>query len=152
MLVSLVVSALVFVYALFFMTGGLADVYRFIEGDKDYIHCAEFVSTSQSFVSTLVVLGIVMIVLVAVMYLMACHSRRKYYITNYIAIGLYVAFTLAVAIYLVVMVATVMNLYQHGILWKSGEGAPIAWTIKNPNGNVPPYITNMVPSNYADQA
>ena len=118
MLVSLVVSALVFVYALFFLTGGLADVYRFIDAQEgtDYIHCAKFVSTSQSFVSTLVVLGIVMVVLVALMYLMACNSRRKYYITNYIAIGLFVVFALVVAIYLVAMVATVMNLYQNDIV------------------------------------
>lgn len=154
MLVSLVVSALVFVYALCFMTGGLADVYRFIEDGKDNIHCAEFVSTSQSFVSTLVTLGIVMIVLVAVMYLMACNSRRKYYVTNYIAIGLFVLFALAVAIYLVVMVATVMNLYQNGILWKSGEGQAI-FKIKelyDANGNVVDYESVKVNTNYADMA
>lgn len=132
MLVSLVVSALVFVYALFFLTGGLADVYRFIDAQDgtDYINCAEFVSTSQNFVSTLVAFGIVMIVLVAFMYLMACNSRRKYYITNYIAIGLFVAFALVVAIYLVVMVATIMNLYQHGILWNSGEGDIVTRTVE----------------------
>ena len=153
MLVSLVVSALVFVYALFFMTGGLANVYRFIDTEReiDYIHCAGFVSTSQSFVSTLVVLGIVMIVLVAAMYLMACNSRRKYYITNYIAIGLFVVFALAVAIYMVVMVANVMNLYQNEILWKSGEGEKVIWIIENPDvaGG---YESLMVATNYADQS
>lgn len=154
MLVSLVVSALVFVYALFFMTGGLADVYRFIEDGKDNIHCAEFVSTSQSFVSTLVALSIVMIVLVAVMYLMACNSRRKYYITNYIAIGLFVVFALAVAIYMVVMVATIMNLYQNGILWKSGEGETLRKVLEiyDENGTVVDYKQVMVNTNYADMA
>lgn len=132
MLVSLVVSALVVVYALMFMTGGLANVYRYIDttDDQDYIHCAKFVSTSQNFVSTLVALGIVMIVLVAAMYLMACNSRRKYYITNYIAIGLFVVFALVVAIYMVAMVATTMNLYQHDILWNSGEGEEVMRTVE----------------------
>ena len=156
MLVSLVVSALVFVYALFFLTGGLADVYRFIDAQEgtDYIHCAKFVSTSQSFVSTLVVLGIVMIVLVALMYLMACNSRRKYYITNYIAIGLFVVFALVVAIYLVAMVATVMNLYQNDILWKSGQGEEVERIIEvlDEEGVVIDYEYPMVATNYADQA
>lgn len=151
MLVSLVVSALVLVYALIFMTGGLARVYRFIDtrDGTDYINCREFVSTSQSFVSTLVTLSIIMIVLVAVMYLMACNSRRKYYVTNYIAIGLFVLFALAVAIYLVVMVATVMNLYQNGIRWNSGEGTAVQRIIEYAPGQ---FRYENVPTNYADQA
>ena len=156
MLVSLVVSALVFVYALFFMTGGLADVYRYIDtvDGTDNIHCAKFVSTSQNFVSTLVAFGIVMIVLVAFMYLMACNSRRKYYITNYIAIGLFVVFALVVAIYLVVMVATVMNLYQHDILWNSGEGEFVTKVVEvlDEAGEFDHYEYPMVATNYADQA
>lgn len=150
MLVSLVVSALVFVYALCFMTGGLANVYRFIDTATgvDYIHCKKFVSTSQNFVSTLITLSIVMIVLVAVMYLMACNSRRKYYITNYIAIGLFVVFALVVAVYLVVMVANVMNLYQNDILWKSGEGDVFIKSTQTPDG-----IESLVlHNNYAEWA
>lgn len=174
MLVSLVVSALVLVFALFFLTGGLANVYRFIDSNDgtDYIHCAKFVSTSQSFVSTLVAFGIVMIVLVAVMYLMACSSRRNYYITNYIAIGLFVVFALVVAVYLVVMVSTIMDLYQNDILWKSGEGEVVMKTVEilaekiDPNTGLPEidpitgnvimevidYDYPMVATNYADQA
>lgn len=133
MLVSLVVAALVFVYALFFLTGGLGYVYRYIDkNDGDVINCKNFVNTSQTFVSTLIAFGIVMVVLVAVMYLMACHSRRKYYVTNYVAIGAFVVFTLVVAIYLVAMVATTMNLYQNDINWKSGEGRLISRTIEIP--------------------
>ena len=149
MLVSLVVSALVFVYGLFFMTGGLADVYRFIdETNGDLINCTKFVNVSQNFVSTLITLGIIMIVLVAVMYLMACGSRRKYYITNYVAIGAFVVFALVVAIYLVVMVANVMNLYQNDILWKSGEGETVMMVIKTETGYEYPFVNK----NYADMA
>lgn len=152
MLVSLVVSALVFVYALFFLTGGLADVYRFIdETDGDLINCTNFVNTSQNFVSTLITLSIIMIVLVAVMYLMACGSRRKYYITNYIAVGVFVVFALAVAIYLVAMVATTMNLYQHDILWKSGEG-DIYIKIIESETSASGVETIMANKNYADIA
>lgn len=155
MLVSLVVSALVFVYALIFMTGGLGNVYRFIStvDDTDYIHCAKFVSTSDSFVSTLVALGIVMIVLVAVMYIMACNSRRKYYITNYIAVGLFVVFAVVVAIYLVAMVGTLMNLYQNDINWNSGEGDVVMRVVEIMEGDeVVDYDYVMVATNYADQA
>lgn len=152
MLVSLVVSALVFVYALSFMTGGLADVYRYIDNTtkKDYIHCADFVSASQDFVSTLVILAIIMIVSVAVMYLMACSSRRKYYITNYIAIGVFVVFALVVAIYMVVKVANVMDLYKNGILWDVGEGEAITRIIEKPDGSG--YEVLNLHANYAEQA
>lgn len=161
MLISLVVSALVFVFALIFMTGGLANVYRFIDttNGQDYIHCSKFVSTSQSFVSTLVAFGVVMVVLVAAMYLMACNSRRKYYITNYIAIAVFVVFALVVAVYLVIMVATLMNLYQNDILWKSGEGEKITRVVeiivKDPitgEDKVEGYETLILATNYADQS
>lgn len=165
MLVSLVVSALVFVYALVFMTGGLADVYRYIDTatGQDYIHCDKFVSTSQSFVSTLVAFGIVMVVLVALMYFMACNTRRKYYITNYIAVGLFVVFALVVAIYMVVMVANIMDLYQNDILWKSGEGFQVMKTVAyDKEGHIMDVIVNlsdvdhyeypMVATNYTDMA
>ncbi len=130
MFVSLIVAALVFVYALIFLTGGLGDVYRYIDKDDgDLINCKNFVNTSQSFVSTLVALGIVLIVLVALMFLMACHTRRKYYVTNYVAIGLFVAFALVVAFYLVIMVANLMDLYKNNIYWESGTGHTISRTI-----------------------
>ncbi len=150
MLVSLVVSALVFVYALIFMTGGLGKVYYYINSETkvDKIHCTNFVNAAGDFVSTLVALGIVMIVLVAVMYIMACNSRRKYYITNYIAVGVFVVFSLAVAIYMVVAVANVMNLYQNDICWKSGTGEAFT-DYKIVDGQI---VTITTYGNYADQA
>lgn len=156
MLVSLVVAALVFVYALFFMTGGLADVYRYIDtvDNEDYINCAKFVSTSGDFVSALVALGIVLIVLVVVMYLMACNSRRKYYITNYISVALFVVMAAVVAFFIIAMVSKIMNLYRNDILWKSGEGDVIMRTVEilNEEGEVIDYDYPMVAKNYADQS
>lgn len=148
MLVSLVVSALVFVYALFFMTGGLADVYRYIEDDEDFINGAKFVSASGNFVSALVALGIVLIVLVVVMYLMACNSRRKYYITNYVSVALFVVLAVVVAFYIIAMVSNIMNLYQHDILWKSGEGELFTKIVETEDG----YDFVVVNGNYADMA
>lgn len=154
MIVSLVLSALVLVFALIFLTGGLGNVYRFNEDGQDYINCDKFVSTSQSFVSTLVTLSIVMIVLAAFLFLMGCHSRRKYYITNYIVIGIFVVFALAVAIYLIAMVANVMNLYQNDIRWESGTGEIITRfkDVLNDKGEVVNTISIDVYTNYADQA
>lgn len=159
MIVSLVLSALVLVFALIFLTGGLGNVYRFNEDGQDYINCDKFVSTSQSFVSTLVTLSIVMIVLAAFLFLMGCHSRRKYYITNYIVIGIFVVFALAVAIYLIAMVANVMNLYQNDIRWESGTGEIVTrfkdiYEIDPITGEnkLVDTVAVQVYTNYADQA
>lgn len=159
MLVTLIVSALVLVYALFFMTGGLGDVYNYLDESNNFdaIHCADFVHQSQNFVSTLVAFGIVLIVLVAVMYLMGCQSRRKYYITNYIAIGLFVVFALVVAFYLIAMVANIMNLYRNGIHWtRTGTSEDLFVTriiIKYDDNGMPiGSVTQTAYNNYAEQA
>lgn len=124
MLVSLVVAALTFVFALFFLTGSLGEAahYITIQGavTTDKINATEFVDASQGYVKTLVTLAIVFIVLAAVLFITACHSRRKYYITNYIAIGAFVAFALAMVIYIFIMVSRSMDLFLNGIAWEAG--------------------------------
>jgi len=127
MLSSLIIAALVFVYALYFLTGSMGRVWNYAAIDTttgevsyDYINGANFMKSSQSFVSTLVVLAIILIVLAAVMYLMGCNTRRNYYITNYIAIGLFVVFEVAVLIYLIVGISTNMNLFLNDIAWETG--------------------------------
>lgn len=124
MLVTLVISALCFVYSLAFLTGGLGNVHYYIplEGDTyvDKINATDFINASQQYVSTAVVLSIVLIVLSALLFFTGCNKRRNYYITNYIAIGAVALFAVAVAIYSFVAISSTMNLFLNDIAWESG--------------------------------
>ena len=114
MLVSLIVAALTFVYALFFVTGSLGYATKY--GDFS-IGAEKLVETSQNFVDALVTICIVFILLAAVLFITSCNSRRNYYITNYIAIGLFVAFALFVTIFVIVNVSIIMNMFLNDIKW-----------------------------------
>ena len=118
MLVSLVVTAITFVFALFFLTGSLSEITYYITAEGgDTVNATAFVEASQKYVGTLVTLGIVFIVLAALLFITSCHSRRKYYITNYIAVGLFVAFALVMAIYIIIMVTNCMDLFLNDVNW-----------------------------------
>lgn len=140
MLVTLVISALCFVYSLAFLTGGLGNVqyYKPLEGDKyvDSINATKFIDASQSFVSTSVVLSIVLIVLSVLLFFTACHTRRNYYITNYIVIGVVVLFAVAVSIYSFVAIGNVMNLYLNDIAWEAGTNGGFNYA-EHANPNYP---------------
>ncbi|MGN0805972.1 MAG: hypothetical protein ACI4MC_02950, partial [Candidatus Coproplasma sp.] len=57
-------------------------------------------NASQSFSDMFLVLGVVLILAVVLLYIFACNSRRKYYITNYIAIGIVVVYEIVYAVLL----------------------------------------------------
>lgn len=125
MYVSLIVAALTFVFALVFPTGSLGEATHYVEHvgavTIDNINVGEFIAVSQSMTGTLVKLGIIFIVLAALMFITASHSRRKYYITNYISVGLFVVFALVVFVYILIMVAKVSNLFINSIDWAAVE-------------------------------
>lgn len=125
MYVSLVVGALTFVFALGFLTGSLGHIYYYVSQTGSDINCENFLYTSQSYVSTLVALSIVFIVLAAVLFITSSHSRRNYYITNYIAIGVFIAFALAVFVFILVMVSHCMNIYVNEIAWDKVVQQPL---------------------------
>ena len=116
MLVSLVVAALTFVFALFFLTGSLGYATKYTNASS--IGAEGFVEASQAFVDSLIVICIVFIVLAAVMFITSCHSRRNYYISNYVAIGVFVAFALFVMIYLIINLTITMNMFLNDINWE----------------------------------
>jgi len=124
MLVTLILAALSFVYGLAFLTGGMGNVRYYLPVDQgvrtDKINATNFFNASQSFVGTVVILSIVFIVLCASLYLTACNTRRNYYITNYIAIGAVVIIAFVVAIYSLVCISNVMNLFYNDIAWEAG--------------------------------
>lgn len=144
MLVSLVVAALTFVFALFFLTGSLGYATKY--GGADSINAENLVEVSQGFVDTLVVLAIVLIVLAAVLYITSCNSRRNYYITNYIAIGLFVAFSLAVSIYIIISVSQMLSLFLNEINWEIVPEKVVALMGQYPidRGDLYPFILGYV--------
>ncbi len=124
MLVSLVIAALTFVFAMAFLTGSMGEVAYYLEvtgsTTVDRINCREFVDASQNFVSTLEILSIVFILLAAFLFVTASNSRRNYYITNYIAVGLFSAFAVAIGVYTLFSVIQIQNLFYNGIAWEAG--------------------------------
>lgn len=124
MLVTLVISALCFVYSLAFLTGSLGNVHYYIplDGDTyvDNINATNFINASQEYVSTSIVLSIVLIILSALLFFTGCNRRRNYYITNYIMICAVALFAVAVAIYSFVGISKTMNLFFNDIAWAAG--------------------------------
>ena len=113
MLISLIIAALVVVYALIFCGGTifqLQDLYNSLD-DIEYIeHAKDFYLATQGVSDTLLILGIVAILAVCLNYIMGTGNRRKYYITNYVAIGIVVAFEIVVAIVIIAMVANCQSI------------------------------------------
>ena len=122
--VTLVIAALCLVFTVSFLTGGMGEVASYIPlvGGKpdDRINATNFVNYSQSFVSNMLTLSIVFIVITALLFVTASNRRRNYYITNYVAIGIVVAFAIVVAIYILIGVSNVMNLFYNDIAWEAG--------------------------------
>lgn len=112
MTVTLVIAALSIVYALIFCSGiinqigGINQELFELTGDNSaYL----VYKRSQGFSDTFLILGVVLVLTVVLMLIMGCQSRRKYYITNYVAIGIFVAFALVFSILLVVNIISVQS-------------------------------------------
>ena len=111
MTASLVIAALAVVYALIFNSGLIYNV-GFIgsKAQAAYPDAYDVFTSAQGFSDTFLILGIVLILTVVFMYAKGCNSRRKYYITNYIACGIAIGFALIVAILMLVQVINVQGL------------------------------------------
>lgn len=117
-LATLIIAALSLVYGFAFCTGSLtyafaarsgmfsaslrkdpigADaLYSFVIG-KSY-ESGKWLSSGTGFNDLIVILSIVLVVIAALQFFFATNSRRNYYITNYISVGVLVAFAFVVAI------------------------------------------------------
>ncbi len=109
-LAAIIISALVFVYALGIMTDIYDSLYqavtikteagtgnKYASGEK--VGGATIYMDMQDFNQKLLIGSIVMIVLGAFLFVTNTSTRRRYYITNYIAIGLYSVVGLALTVY-----------------------------------------------------
>lgn len=116
-LATLVVAAVVFVYALSFFTGNMSDLLGYIsEKDSTFTVADGFLYSAQSFVDCLVGIGIAFFVVVAFVYITATNKRRNYYITNYVAIGLVTFMCVFISLFGIIYLAVLMSKF-YGLDW-----------------------------------
>ena len=115
----IIVGALALLYAFCYATGSLAELGQTIEvaagrrismfestGDK---YDAMFYDDIKWFNDLLMYIGIISILLGVLLYITACNSRRNYYISNYVAIGVTAGGNIAMS-----LVAIILN-----AIWKA---------------------------------
>lgn len=97
-LAMIIVGAIGLIYAFCYCTGSISELGQAIipigsnrvsaftarKGMND----ATLFTKIKSFNDILMYCGIVMVLLAVLLYITACHKRRNYYVTNYVAIGL----------------------------------------------------------------
>ena len=102
-LTALIISVAVFIYSLGIMTDLYDALYSTMRNPND--HLKTDVSGSivyynmQSFNSAFLKAAIVLILLAVFLFVMNTHVRRKYYIGNYVAVGLYSVAAVGIAIW-----------------------------------------------------
>ena len=122
MIVSLVIAALVIVYGVIFCSGTFFQihqdmiVYNAVQDIENVSGARALFYATQGVSNTLLTLGIIAVLIMALGFIMGNAKRRNYYITNYIATGLAVVFNIVVAIIIIVLLINV-NTAIAGINW-----------------------------------
>ena len=102
-LLCVIAAAIMFVYSLGILTEIYDGLYLATDPKKPTEDGRVAGSTiyyqMQQFNNELVVAGIALILLAALLFVMNTHIRRKYYISNYISVGLYSAAAIAVTVW-----------------------------------------------------
>lgn len=114
MLVTLVVAALSFVYALSFCGGTIYQynsLYDQINKVEEVEGAEALFLASQKYNDILIGLSVAFIVIVALNFVMASQSRRNYYVTNYVSIILTAVYAVVFAILLLVFVSNTFSLF-----------------------------------------
>ena len=105
----LVASALVFIYSLGLLTDLYDSLYSTIRDPANLemtsVEGSRIFYDMQSFNSELTKVGIGLILVSLVLFLMNTHSRRKYYIGNFIAVALSVVCNVAVTVWAVMQIS-----------------------------------------------
>lgn len=121
MLVALVMSALTVVYGLIFatpiwavqeLTPSISSSFR-----NDPLNADATYQLFQQYSVVLLWLGVVFLLLVAVCYIMACNSRRNYYITNYISIGVTALYAVVLCVLIIAFTAICHTSFINEINW-----------------------------------
>lgn len=136
-LITLIVAALAVVLALSFSSGVFtaAKQYSWKMADEDPFGADAIYVYANQINNTLLIMAIVLLVTTVLLYLMGCNKRRKYYITNYIAIGIFAVYALVFGIILLVFCANCITLYNQIDFeaWKAHE------SILDPETGYPKY-------------
>lgn len=132
-LLSLIVAAIVFVYALSFNSGNMSALVQYYVYEKSgYDVATQVISSAQSFVDLMITLCIILFIVIAFLYITCSNSRRNYYITNYISVGIMIALTLVITVIGIINVTVVMSNF-YAMDWaelneiyemEAGMGAP----------------------------
>lgn len=140
--ITLIVAALVLIFSVCFFSGNLSDVmsYRLgqygvynekthrypsivgelVQGGEiytatpyDYLATTDaWIQSAQSVLSALITMCIVFFVVIAFVYIFGLHSRRNYYITNYVMTGVFVVYAVALSIFGIVSMIVLMNQFM----------------------------------------
>lgn len=115
-LAMIIVGALGLLYAFCYCTGSLAELGQTMIplGDKRVsaftarkgMNDAGLYTEIQGFNNALMYCGIVMVVLAVLLYITACHKRRNYYVSNYVAIGVCAGGNIIMSLVLMIMNAS----------------------------------------------
>ena len=103
-LLALIASALVFVYSLGLVTDLYDSLYTTIPNannlDKTYVEGSRIFYDIQPFNKHLMPVGLGLILISLGLYITQTHARRRYYIGNYVATGVWVAAAVAVSFWM----------------------------------------------------
>lgn len=129
--VSLILAALVIVFSFCFVSGCLynAKMYSARRGDPLGMYDLSFAAQNVS--NTMLIIGIIFLLAVVTLFIMATNTRRKYYITNYISIGLVTVMALVVAIVGIVTLSNCVaeySLIDWAACQKTIEANPLQYT------------------------
>ncbi|MGN1373359.1 MAG: hypothetical protein ACI4VK_04855 [Candidatus Coproplasma sp.] len=109
-LVCLIFAAAAIVYSFLFCSGMLYEI-KFYNTNQYFVDGAkELYDYSQAANDMLVIMSIVLLLCVVLVIISAANKRRNYYITNYIAIGVLVAFSIACAIFFLIVAFKTLSL------------------------------------------
>ena len=120
-LVMIIVGALGLLYSFCYLSGAMAQLghsQNLLTVNKKHVSAftpgkdmygALLYDDIQGFNTLLMYLGIVMVLLAVLLYITACHKRRNYYVTNYVAIGVCAGGNIVMS-----LVAMIMN-----ALWRA---------------------------------
>lgn len=110
-LVTVITAALAAVLGLIFCSGVLNAVRQY----SDYmqrpvdIGANDLYEYSQNINGTVLIMGIILILAAVVLYIFGCHKMRNYYVTNYVATGIYVVLAVVYGIFMLIVCATCLS-------------------------------------------
>ena len=111
--VVLAAAALVFIYSLGLVTDLHYNNFAYYSEDPRYpaFEGAEIYSEIQPFNKALTTAGLILILSALLVFVLGSHKRRKYYVGNYIAIGLNSALTIGVSVWGILNVVKYKKMY-----------------------------------------